>query len=102
MSIVDHLRRWWEFNARFFRKVYNLADLIAGLAFLCVVFFGFLLFHRSLGITLPLSQRGLELSYVGFVGAIGVFGVSVIIQTLAGLRSFGHKVKIRVLDYIRE
>lgn len=96
--LQKYLRRWWEFNARFFGAIHRAADVVAGLSFLFVVSFGFLLSQPRLGIEIYSSQGALRVFYYGFVISLGLFTVAVIVQTAAGLRSFVAKLKIRLFE----
>lgn len=102
MGVLEYLRRWWELNAAFFGTLHRIADAVAGLAFVGMLVLGVLVYHEQLGLSLPIGD-GVRLSLAyAMLAAVGVFIVSVLVQTLSALRAFFARVRIRIIDFISE
>lgn len=98
MDVGDALRRWYDFNARLFGKIHRFADVVAGLAFLVVLALGTSLAQAWFDVSIPLVPGPTRATAVAMYGAVGLFVVAVLVQTLAGLRSFFSRVVARVLE----
>lgn len=101
MGVLDALRRWWELNAAVFGKLHRFADVVAGLAFVSMIALGVVVYHAQLGLQLPVSESTRTSLGFAMLAAVGVFMLAVLVQTLAALRAFFARLRIRVLDYVR-
>lgn len=98
MGLKDGLRRWYELNARLFGALYRVADIVAGIAFLAVVVLGASVVEAATAVSIPVVPEATREIALAMYGAIGVFAVAVLVQTLAGLRSFFSRLFARVLE----
>ena len=96
MSAMDYLRRWWEINASFFGKLHRAADKVAGVALVLAILLGVTVFHQVLGISIGIPSELKMTLFWAFLGSAGVFVLAVIVQTLAGLRAFFYRLRIRI------
>lgn len=102
MGALEYLRRWWALNAAFFGRLHRIADAIAGLAFVGMLVLGVLVYHEQLGLSLPIGD-GVRLSLAyAMLATVGIFIVSVLVQTLSALRAFFARVRIRIIDFVTE